>query len=32
VAGEGSFEPSELVAPDGVDDSSEPADKPGISS
>jgi MFS family permease len=32
VAGEGSFEPSELVAHDGVDDSSEPADKPGISS
>ena len=32
VAGEGSFEPSELVAPDGVGDSSEPADKPGISS
>ncbi len=32
VAGEGSFEPSELVAPDGVDDPSEPADKPGISS
>ena len=32
VAGEGSFEPSELVAPDGVDDSSEPADKPGITS
>jgi MFS family permease len=32
VAGEGSFEPSELVAPDGVDDSSQPADKPGISS
>ncbi len=31
VAGEGSFEPSELVAPDGVEDSSEPADKPGIS-
>jgi EmrB/QacA subfamily drug resistance transporter len=32
VAGEGSFEPSELVVPDVVDDSSEPADKPGISS
>jgi hypothetical protein len=31
VAGEGSFEPSELV-PEVVDDSSEPADKPGISS
>jgi MFS family permease len=31
VAGEGSFEPSELVVPDAVDDSSETADKPGIS-
>jgi MFS family permease len=31
VAGEGGFEPSELVIPDGVDDSSEAADKPGIS-
>jgi len=30
VAGEGGFEPSELVVPDGADDSSEPADKPGI--
>ena len=32
VAGEGSFEPSELVVPDGVEDSSETANKPGRSS
>jgi MFS family permease len=31
VAGEGVFEPSELVIPDTVEDSSETADKPGIS-
>jgi EmrB/QacA subfamily drug resistance transporter len=31
VAGEGTFEPTELVTPDGVEDSSETADKPGIS-
>ena len=32
VAGEGGFEPSELVVPnDVVEDTSEPADKPGIS-
>ena len=31
VAGEGGFEPSELVVPDGVEDSAETADKPGIS-
>ncbi len=31
VAGEGSFEPSELVVPNTVEDSSETADKPGIS-
>jgi MFS family permease len=31
VAGEGGFEPSELVTPDVVDDTSETADKPGIS-
>ncbi len=31
VAGEGAFEPSELVIPDTVEDSSETADKPGIS-
>jgi hypothetical protein len=32
VAGEGGFEPSELVAPDDVvEGTSEPADKPGIS-
>jgi len=31
VAGEGGFEPSELVIPDTVDDSSQTADKPGIS-
>jgi MFS family permease len=31
VAGEGAFEPSELVIPDMVDNSSEAADKPGIS-
>jgi MFS family permease len=31
VAGEGTFEPSELVIPDLVEDSSETADKPGIS-
>ena len=31
VAGEGGFEPSELVIPDMVEDSSETADKPGIS-
>jgi MFS family permease len=31
VAGEGSFEPSELVIPDVVEDSSEKADRPGIS-
>ncbi len=31
VAGEGSFEPSELVASDVVDDTPERADKPGIS-
>ena len=31
VAGEGGFEPSELVIPDTVEDSSETADKPGIS-
>jgi MFS family permease len=31
VAGEGGFEPSELVVPDTVEGSSETADKPGIS-
>jgi MFS family permease len=31
VAGEGAFEPSELVIPDTMDDSAETADKPGIS-
>jgi MFS family permease len=32
VAGEGTFEPSELVVPDGAArDTSQPADKPGIS-
>ena len=31
MAGEGTFEPSELVIPDTVEDSSETADKPGIS-
>jgi MFS family permease len=31
VAGEGVFEPTELVIPDTVEDSSETADKPGIS-
>ncbi len=31
VAGEGAFEPSELVIPDTIDGSSETADKPGIS-
>jgi hypothetical protein len=31
VAGEGGFEPSELVIPDTIEDSSETADKPGIS-
>jgi MFS family permease len=31
VAGEGGFEPAELVVPDMVDDSAETADKPGIS-
>jgi MFS family permease len=31
VAGEGAFEPAELVIPDSVEDSSETADKPGIS-
>jgi MFS family permease len=31
VAGEGGFEPSELVIPNTVQDSSETADKPGIS-
>jgi MFS family permease len=31
VAGEGAFEPSELVTTDVVDDSSRTADKPGIS-
>jgi hypothetical protein len=31
VAGEGTFEPSELVIPDVVADTSETADKPGIS-
>jgi MFS family permease len=31
VAGEGGFEPSELVVPDTVDDSSETADNPGRS-
>src|SRR3984893_15518101 len=31
VAGEGGFEPSELVIPNTVEDSSETADKPGIS-
>jgi MFS family permease len=29
VASEGDFEPSELVVPDVMDDSSEPADRPG---
>jgi MFS family permease len=32
VAGEGTFEPSELVVPEVTDDSAETADKPGISS
>jgi MFS family permease len=31
VAGEGGFEPTELVIPDKVENSSETADKPGIS-
>ena len=31
VAGEGTFEPSELVIPDMAEDTSEKADKPGIS-
>ena len=31
MAGEGTFEPSELVIPNTVEDSSETADKPGIS-
>jgi MFS family permease len=31
VTGEGAFEPTELVIPDGIEDSSETADKPGIS-
>jgi MFS family permease len=31
VAGEGAFEPSELVIPDMVEDSPETADKPGVS-
>jgi EmrB/QacA subfamily drug resistance transporter len=31
VAGEGGFEPTELVVPDRVEDSAETADKPGIS-
>jgi hypothetical protein len=31
VAGEGGFEPAELVVPDVADDSAETADKPGIS-
>src|SRR5580700_1867207 len=31
VAGEGGFEPSELVIPSAVEDSSQTADKPGIS-
>jgi MFS family permease len=31
VAGEGAFEPSELVIPDMVEESAETADKPGIS-
>jgi hypothetical protein len=31
VAGEGGFEPSELVIPDVSDDTSQDADKPGIS-
>jgi MFS family permease len=31
VAGEGSFEPAELVVPDVAEDTSETADKPGIS-
>ena len=31
VAGEGGFEPTELVVPDAVEDSAETADKPGIS-
>jgi MFS family permease len=31
VTGEGAFEPSELVIPDTVEDSSETANKPGIS-
>jgi EmrB/QacA subfamily drug resistance transporter len=31
VTGEGTFEPTELVTPYGVEDSSETADKPGIS-
>ena len=31
VAGEGSFEPTELVVPDVAEDTSERADKPGIS-
>jgi hypothetical protein len=32
VAGEGSFEPSELVVPDVAGETSQTADKPGISS
>ncbi|HVT71101.1 MAG TPA: hypothetical protein VHF26_25370, partial [Trebonia sp.] len=31
VAAEGAFEPSELVVPDVADDTSENADKPGMS-
>jgi EmrB/QacA subfamily drug resistance transporter len=31
VAGEGGFEPAELVAPDAVEDTSETANKPGMS-
>jgi hypothetical protein len=31
VAGEGGFEPTELVVPDEVEESAETADKPGIS-
>jgi hypothetical protein len=31
VAGEGSFEPSELVVPDPAEDTAQNADKPGIS-
>jgi hypothetical protein len=32
VGGEGGFEPSELVIPNVVEDTSQAADKPGISS